>query len=172
MRIEPITDQYLDASLKTITAAFATAKYTDGHEAALVQRLRQSPTYHPEYDAVALNDDDEVIGYALLSQALVAAKWPVFVLAPLAVHPAWQHRGVGSALLTYLEVQAGEDARRGLSILGDPAYYGHFGYRPVSEWQITPPAGIPAEFFLFKELLPGSMATVTGELAYDPAFGI
>lgn len=172
MRIEPITDQYLDASLTVITTAFAKAEYTDGHEAQLVQRLRASDTYHPEYDAVALNDDGTVIGHAMLSQATIAGKWPVFVLAPLAVHPDWQNQGVGGGLITYLEVQAGEDARRGISILGDPAYYGRFGYRPASNWQITPPDGIPAQFFLFKELLPGSMKNISGPLAYDPVFAI
>lgn len=172
MQITPITAQHQQASLQLITTAFATAAHSDGHEAELVAKLRQSATYHPDYDVVALNDDGVVVGHALLSQALVAERWPVFVLAPLAVHPDWQHRGIGGALITYLEVQAGEDARRGISILGDPAYYGRFGYRPAAEWQITPPQAWPSANFMFKELVPGSMHGVSGTLTYDPAFGL
>lgn len=130
MRIQPVTKPYLNASLAVIAAAFANAPHTDGHEAELVTALRQSPAYHPDYDVIAVNDNDHVIGHAMLSPAVVVGettRWPLFVLAPLAVHPDVQNRGVGGALLTYLEIQAGEDARRGIAILGDPAYYGRFG---------------------------------------------
>ena len=172
MHSQPITAEYLDASLTLIIAAFATAEHSDGQEAALTKRLRTSATYQPAFDVIALSDDGQLIGHALLSQAMVADRWPVAVLAPLAVHPDWQRHGVGHALLSYLEVQAEAQGCRGISILGDPAYYGRFGYQPAADWQILPPAGIPGEFFLFKALDPAQMAGVSGALSYDPAFGI
>ncbi|MCI1987451.1 MAG: N-acetyltransferase [Lactobacillus sp.] len=173
MRIEPITAQYLTESLHVIQAAFATAPHTDGHEADLVKALRQSPTYHADYDVVALNDAGQVIGHAMLSPATVGDKqWPLFVLAPLAVRPDSQGQGVGGALLTYLEIQAGEDARRGLSILGDPAYYSRFGYQPAKNFGITAPTAVPEENFLLKELFPGGLQGVSGQLQYAPEFGL
>ena len=171
MRIEPIQSQYLSESCQVITEAFAHAEHTDGDEADLVLRLRESKDYHPEYDAIALNDDGQVIGYAMMSQALIG-KTPIFVLAPLAVLPDDQNQGVGSALITYLEVTAGEDMRRAISVLGDPAYYGRFGYRLAADFNITPPAGIPAEYFLIKPLFDGALANVSGELQYAPEFNL
>ncbi|WP_407893788.1 GNAT family N-acetyltransferase [Lacticaseibacillus sp. N501-2] len=169
MRIEPIQPKYFDESQQVVKAAFETAKHSDGDEFQLIKRLRQSADYRPQYDAIALNDAGQVIGHAMLSLAHVG-QTPIFVLAPLAVLPAYRNQGVGGALITYLEVTAGEDMRRAISILGDPKYYGRFGYTPAADFDITPPAGIPAEYFLIKPLFDGALAHVTGELQYAAEF--
>lgn len=171
MRIEPIQAKYIDDSIQVVKQAFATAEHSDGDEFQLISRLRDSDDYHSEYDAIALNDDNQVIGHAMLSEAMVG-NTPIFVLAPLAVLPKYQKQGVGSALITYLEVTAGEDMRRAISILGDPAYYGRFGYQPASDYNITPPAGIPAEYFMIKPLFDGALAKVSGELKYAAEFNL
>ncbi|WP_179393927.1 GNAT family N-acetyltransferase [Lacticaseibacillus absianus] len=149
--------------------------HADGDEAALVARLRHSATYRSADDVVALSDDGTLIGHALLSQAAVVGpthEWPVFVLAPLAVHPDWQGQGVGSALLTYLAVQAGEDARRAIAILGDPGYYGRFGYQPARDFGVTAPFAVPDANLMLKAIVPGGLTGVSGTLRYDPAFGL
>lgn len=176
IKISPITDTQKPASLALITAAFLTAAHADGNEAALVAALRQSPTYHPDYDVVATAEDGTLLGHALLSQAQVVADTgtprPVFVLAPLAVAPAHQSEGVGAALISYLQMQAGEDERRAISVLGDPAYYGRFGFGPAADYGITAPFDVPTANFMIKEICQGGLANVHGELHYDPAFGL
>lgn len=173
MKIQPIAPSQFSAAVALVTAAFANAPHTDGHEGELCTKLRQSPTYRPEYDAVATTDDGTVVGSAMLSAARVmgeAATWPVFVLAPLAVLPAYQGQGIGQNLLQYLEVQAGEDERLAISILGDPAYYGRFGYRPASQYGISGPFTGPE--FMIKPIREGGLYNVSGELIYDAAFGL
>lgn len=66
------------------------------------------------------------------------------LLAPLAVGPLWQRRGVGSAL-----VRAGLERLRDAGtdivlVLGDPRYYGRLGFAP--ETSIEPPYRLPAEW--------------------------
>ncbi|WP_225048565.1 GNAT family N-acetyltransferase [Lacticaseibacillus kribbianus] len=171
MKIQPVTQEFLAPSVALVTAAFATAPHTDGNEGPLVAALRRSATYRPEYDAVALADDGTLIGHTMLSEASVGdAK--LFVLAPLAVAPAFQHQGVGSALIAFLEATAGEDLRRAISILGDPAYYGRFGYGPAAKFGITAPFAVADENFMIRELIPGGLSGVHGTLRYDPAFGL
>jgi putative acetyltransferase len=68
----------------------------------------------------------------------------VALLGPLAVAPASQRHGLGTAL-----VEAGfrrlEDAGvRIVLVLGDPMYYSRFGFR--SESRIEPPYPLPAEW--------------------------
>ena len=66
------------------------------------------------------------------------------LLGPLAVATAWQKRGVGTVL-----VRAGLDRLRSAAfdrvfVLGDPAYYGRFGFD--AEQLVAPPFPIPEEW--------------------------
>lgn len=76
--------------------------------------------------------DGTVIGHILFSRLVVEAggeQFPGVALAPLAVLPRWQGKGVGRTLVetAHSRLQAGGEK---LSVvLGDPAYYGRFGYR-------------------------------------------
>lgn len=170
MQITPITTPYLKASQQVVAQAFAQAPHASGDEAQLVARLRQSPHYNADYDVIALMDK-QVVGAAMLSRALVGTT-PIWVLGPLAVLPDYQGQGIGGALISYLEVQAGEDERRAISILGDPDYYQRFGYQPAQDFGITAPMEVEAKYFLIKELFPQALHGIAGQLQYDPAFGI
>lgn len=75
-----------------------------------------------------------VLGHVALSP--VAADAPALALAPLAVHPAVQGRGIGAAL-TRVALQAFPDHT--VIVLGDPDYYGRFGFRPAD--LLSPYAG-------------------------------
>jgi putative acetyltransferase len=66
------------------------------------------------------------------------------LLGPLAVAPAWQRRGVGSALVR-TGLRRLEDMGVGLVfVLGDPAYYERFGFRHEST--VEPPFVLPDEY--------------------------
>lgn len=172
MQIETVSEATLAPSLALITTAFATAKHSDGHEAELVATLRQSEHYHPEFDVVAIADR-QAVGYALLSEARVGAdSATVLVLAPLAVLPAYQNQGIGGALIQELELRAADSEFLAISILGDPDYYGRFGYRPAIEFGVTAPMDVESKYFRLKTLGDGRLAGVTGKLTYDSAFGI
>lgn len=73
----------------------------------------------------------EVRGHILFSRLTVredGRTFPAVALAPLAVHPEHQREGIGTALVDegHLRLQANGEL---LSVvLGDPAYYGRFGY--------------------------------------------
>ena len=68
----------------------------------------------------------------------------VALLGPLAVASDRQRRGIGSAL-----VRAGLERLRAVSairvyVLGDPAYYGRFGFAPDDS--VAPPYALPEEW--------------------------
>ena len=65
----------------------------------------------------------------------------VSLLAPLAVTPAWQRRGVGTAMVEAGLHQLREAGAGVLCVLGDPAYYGRFGFMP--ETGVAPPYPLP-----------------------------
>lgn len=68
----------------------------------------------------------------------------VALLGPLAVVPNRQRSGVGSALVSAgLERLARDDVGR-VYVLGDPAYYGRFGFAPEAD--VDPPFPLPREW--------------------------
>ena len=91
-------------------------------------------------------------------------------LAPMAVHPDFQRRGVGSAL-----VRAGLEAARRLGhksvvVLGHAEYYPRFGFVPARPRGIEPPLQAPDEAFMLIELVPGALAGVRGTVRYPAAY--
>jgi putative acetyltransferase len=85
------------------------------------------------------------------------------------VSPAWQRRGVGSAL-----VRAGLDACRRASqrvvvVLGDPRYYGRFGFEPAAARGLRYGAQA-TDAFQVLELEPGALGGVRGQVEYLPPF--
>ena len=86
--------------------------------------------------------DIQIVGHALFTKCGVAGSDAVAsLLGPLAVGPAWQRQGIGSAIVR-------EGLRRldnsGVSlvlVLGDPIYYGRLGFRPESG--VEPPFPLP-----------------------------
>jgi putative acetyltransferase len=96
------------------------------------------------------------------------------LLGPLAVLPALQRRAIGTALVheALLQLAAAEVTRS--FVLGDPAYYGRFGFAP--EREIAPPLPVPPAWrSAWQSLsLPGAGAVPPGTLSvpspwHDPS---
>ncbi|MCQ0971726.1 GNAT family N-acetyltransferase [Paracoccus sp. TK19116] len=92
-------------------------------EARLVDRLREDGDL--DLSLVAAQGGT-VLGHIALSR--VEAHFPALALAPVAVHPAMQRRGIGSALIRAAIAARPDHA---IIVLGEPAYYARFGFAPV-----------------------------------------
>ena len=143
-------------------AAFETAPHRDGTEAQIIDGLRRAGALTV---ALAAVQDSVVIGHVAFSPVRVDGRdlgW--FGLGPLSVRPDRQRAGVGTALV----VQGLSDLRRcgaaGCVVLGDPAYYGRFGFE--ADPRLNYP-GVPA--WAFQRLAFGGQVPA-GEVAYHPAF--
>lgn len=142
-------------------------------EACLVERVRASEHYVPELSLVA-ETDGEIVGHALLSHVFLEARldrWTVLALAPLAVHPGHQGRGVGGALL---EAGLGAADARGepmVLVLGHPAYYSRFGFEPARRHGIDPPLPHMPDATFMVRLLRADDGRRRGRVRYPPAFG-
>jgi putative acetyltransferase len=117
-----------------LLAAFETAV-----EADLVDTLRADGAWLPELSVVAI-EDGAVVAHALLSRIVIAGPdgdVPALALGPVAVLPERQKQGYGSAVIREaLRRAAGESL---VVVLGEPAYYGRFGFVPGAAHGITGP---------------------------------
>lgn len=71
-------------------------------------------------------DAGAVVGHILFSR--LDAPFPTLALAPVSVQPAHQKRGVGSALIRYGLDWAADQGWAAVIVLGEPEYYGRFGF--------------------------------------------
>ena len=147
-----------------ILAAFETAA-----EADLVDTLRGSGC--PLISLVA-ELQGAVVGHILFSPITIEGhpELALMGLAPMAVQPAQQRKGTGSAL-----VRAGLEQCRGSAIdavfvLGHPRYYPRFGFQPSARFAIRSDYDVPEEVFMVIELRPGSLTGVNGIARYHDAF--
>ena len=88
----------------------------------------------------------------------------------MAVSPAHQRTGIGSAL-----VETGLEACRELGaaavfVIGHASYYPRFGFVPATGFGIDSDYDVPPEVFMVLELAPGALAGKAGRLTYHEAF--
>ncbi len=89
--------------------------------------------------------DTRIVGHTIFTKCgVVGHSVNAALLGPLAVAPAWQRQGIGSAIVCAgLRRLEDADVNR-VYVLGDPAYYGRLGFLPES--LVEPPFPLPAEW--------------------------
>ncbi|TGS11169.1 N-acetyltransferase [Mesorhizobium sp. M2E.F.Ca.ET.209.01.1.1] len=76
-------------------------------------------------------EDGQVVGHILFSRLYVqngGKRFAAVALAPLAVEPSFHGTGIGGALIREAHVRLKEAGETLAVVLGDPTYYGRFGY--------------------------------------------
>lgn len=100
-------------------------------EAQLVDALRAAGRLTLSLVAVS---EGRVVGHAAFSPVMLSDNAVGLGLAPVAVWPACQGRGIGSALVRAGLEQARKSGTRLVVVLGEPDYYSRFGFRPAAGW--------------------------------------
>ena len=135
-------------------------------EADLVDRLRAEGVV---LLSLVADLDSEIAGHILFTRMHVA-DIPAVALAPVAVAPAHQRRGIGAAL-----IRAGLDLLRDAGerivlVVGHADYYPRFGFSTHPARNLESP--FPPEAFMAMELVPGALDGVSGPVRYASAFGL
>ena len=138
-------------------------------EAQLVDALRKSGV---ELISLVAEEQGEIVGHILFSPVGLDGhpELTLFGLAPMAVLPVWQNRGVGSALVREGLERCRAQGVEAVVVLGHPAYYPRFGFKSSSEYAIASEYDVPPEVFMVLELVPGCLAQVHGTVHYHGAF--
>jgi len=138
-------------------------------EADLVDALREHA--QPVVSLVA-EDSGQVVGHIMFSPVCLSG-YPdlkVMGLAPMAVAPGQQRKGIGSALVRAGLEQCKELGVAAVVVLGHPEYYPRFGFSPSSRFGIDSEYEVPEEVFMAMELQPEALSGKTGRIKYHAAF--
>lgn len=136
-------------------------------EAKLVDNLRKSGI---ELISLVAEVNLEIIGHILFSPVTVDGNTNIMSLAPIAVLPAWQGRGVGGRLIVE-GLNACEIGGYGaVVVLGHPDFYSPFGFIPSVRFGIQTGYDAPPEYFMVKELQKGAIQHTKGTVHFHTAF--
>ena len=132
-------------------------------EADLVDRLREDGSAILSLIAVL---DRQVIGHAMFSR--MQEPRGSLGLGPVAVLAARRRRGVAAGLIREGLSRVNADRWAAVFVLGDPAYYGRFGFSASLTAGFNSPYAGPHLMGL--ELQADSLKVRTGSLRYPQAF--
>jgi putative acetyltransferase len=140
-------------------------------EADLVDQLRRNGKASI---SLVAEQDGQVVGHILFSPVTIeseSGRYSAIGLAPMAVLPQFQKRGIGSLL-----VREGLEQCRALGaecviVLGHPEFYPRFGFVPASRYGIRSEYDVRDEVFMLVELRVGAMKGRSGTAKYQPEFG-
>ncbi|MBE1205678.1 GNAT family N-acetyltransferase [Aminobacter carboxidus] len=125
-----------------------------------------------EGDAVVelvAEEDGDVVGHILFSRLYIqngGKTVPAVALAPLAVEPGFHGTGIGGALIREAHIRLKDAGETLAVVLGDPAYYGRFGYSHERAAKFESDYQCDA-----LQALAWGDAPETGKLVYASAFG-
>lgn len=149
-----------------IQIAFSTAEVKDGTEQDFVLNLRAGDTFIPELEFIA-EEDHEIIGHIMMTKQSIQLEDGILtgvLVAPLCVEINHRHQGIGKTLIHYAHQKAIEMGYTASFLVGNPNYYGKFGYRQTSEFNITNDSDIPDQFVLACELIPNALKNIKGKI--------
>jgi putative acetyltransferase len=137
-------------------------------EARLVDALRDGGYVRA---SLVAEEGGRVVGHVLFSDLPIVTEGgtiEALALAPLAVTPDYQRRGVGSLLAREGLRACTEAGHRVVIVVGHPEFCPRFGFSAAMAERLRSPYSGPA--FMAVELVPGALEGVEGEVRYPPPF--
>ena len=152
--------------IATVTRAAFQARYGSGEgEVAIIEKLRADGDVIVELTAI---ENGEVVGHAMFS-TLAAEPHPIRMaaLGPVCARTDRQRQGIGETLIRAGLADCAQSGVEAVFVLGDPLYYGRFGFSVAKATGIA--CAYSGPHFQALELRPGALAGVKS-VAYAPAF--
>jgi putative acetyltransferase len=163
----PITVRHEQSSDAVVVRTVLADAFGGRAEADLVDRLRTNEDL--VLALVAALEDRGVVGHIGFPRLAVDApdgSAPAVGLAPLAVATDLWNRGIGSALVRRGLALLAERGEQLVFVLGDPAYYGRFGFDAAAATPFVSPYSGPH----FMVLRLAQTAPLDGIVRYPSAF--
>ena len=125
------------------------------------ERLREGRLPAARLSLVAA-DHHRLVGTVRLWNVAAGPGCEVLLLGPLAVHPAYRNRGIGTTLMRRAIARARLAGHGAILLVGDLAYYGRFGFSAASTGELWMPGHFERDRLLALELKPGALAGARG----------
>ena len=172
--IKSMEDKYLLPSLDLVEDVFA--KKVSPEEGRVVRRLaeeiRSKKYYIPELELIMVNEDDQIIGYAMFSRFHIEGRYEdqLLMLTPVAVKTELQRQHISKDLLEYGFEKARNLGFKAILVEGNPKNYNPRGFESSYKYGIEagPNIKLPRpECLMMKELEKGALDKISGIVDYS-----
>ena len=172
--MKPIEDKYLLSSLDLVEGVFAKEYNPKEGKAVrqLVEEIRSKKYYVPELELIMVNEDDEVIGYAMFSRFHIEGRYEndLLILTPVAVKTELQRQHISKELLEYGFEKAKDLTFKAVLVEGNPKIYNPRGFQSSYKFGIEagPNIKLPRpDCLMIKELEKGALDKMSGLVDYS-----
>ena len=172
--IKAMENKYLLPSLELVETVFtAWGGVEEGKLVrGLVQEIRSKKYYIPELDLVMVNEEDEVIGYAMFSRFHIEGKYEeeLLMLTPVGVKTELQRQHISKEILEYGFEIAKKLGFKAILVEGNPKKYRNRGFLSSYQFGIEagPKISLPhPDCLMVKELEEGALAQMQGLVDYS-----
>ena len=165
MEVRAEKPEDLEAIRRVNVAAFGRES-----EADLVDRLRGAAS---TFSFVAV-ESEQIVGHIFFSPVAIEGECAdnlfILGLAPIAVLPEHQRKGIGASLIQHSLEECTRLGCKAVVVLGHPEYYPKFGFVLAKEKGLRCEYTVPDEAFMVLELERGALKECIGTVKYRSEF--
>jgi len=172
--VKSMENKYLLPSLELVQEVFTEHDSPEEGKVVrkLVEEIRAKKYYMPELELVMVNENDEVIGYAMFSRFHIEGKYEneLLILTPVAVKTKLQRQHISKNILEYGFDMAKRLGFKAILVEGNPRNYNRRGFQPSYKFGIEagPKIKLPhPDCLMIKELEQGALDRMSGFVDYS-----
>ena len=172
--IKTMEEKYLQPSLEMVEDVFA--RWDSPAEGKLVRSLvaeiRSKKYYIPELEFIMVDENDQVIGYAMFSRFHIEGKYEeeLLILTPVAVKTELQRQHISKDILEHGFEVAKSMGFKAILVEGDPRNYNPRGFQPSYKFGVKagPNLHLPhPDCLMIKELEEAALEHISGLVDYS-----
>lgn len=172
--IKSMENRYLIPSLELVEDVFT--KHDSPEEGKtvrqLVEEIRAKKYYIPELELIMVDENDEVIGYAMFSRFHIEGRYEneLLILTPVAVKTELQRQHISKDILEYGFEIAKKLGFKAILVEGNPRNYNSRGFQSSYKFGIEagPDIKLPhPDCLMIKELETGALDKMSGFVDYS-----
>ena len=172
--IKSMENKYLLPSLQLVEDVFT--KWENAEEGKvvrqLVEEIRAKKYYIPELEIIMVDENEEVIGYAMFSRFHIEGRYEneLLILTPVAVKTELQRQHISKDILEYGFDVAKSMGYKAILVEGNPRNYNNRGFQSSYKFGIEagPSIHLPhPDCLMIKELEEGALDKINGFVDYS-----